>query len=52
MPARANDTLDKVQDLQKALYRAAKVSATRRFHALYELKGTVKWYTAAPTAVR
>ncbi len=34
--AEANDTLDKVQALQRALYRAAKASAERRFHALYD----------------
>jgi group II intron reverse transcriptase/maturase len=32
----ANDTPDKVQALQRALYRAAKASAERRFHALYD----------------
>jgi RNA-directed DNA polymerase len=32
----ATDTGDKVRDLQRALYRAAKASATRRFHALYD----------------
>jgi RNA-directed DNA polymerase len=31
---KANDTHDKVRTLQRALYRAAKASATRRFHAL------------------
>jgi RNA-directed DNA polymerase len=33
---RATDTGDKVRDLQRALYRAAKVSTTRRFHALFD----------------
>jgi retron-type reverse transcriptase len=32
----ANDTLDKSRQLQRALYRAAKASPTRRFHALYD----------------
>ena len=48
-------TRDKVRDLQRTLYRAAKASPARRFHQLYEIKwltGTVKWYTATPTAVR
>ena len=36
MPVMANDTKDKVQQLQRALYRAAKASASRRFHALYD----------------
>ncbi|MDQ3575335.1 MAG: hypothetical protein M3404_10535 [Actinomycetota bacterium] len=29
-------TLDKVAELQRALYRAAKASPDRRFHALYD----------------
>jgi RNA-directed DNA polymerase len=33
---KANDTNDTTRQLQRALYRAAKVSATRRFHALYD----------------
>ncbi len=32
----ANGTRDKVRDLRRALYRAAKASPTRRFHALYD----------------
>jgi group II intron reverse transcriptase/maturase len=34
--AKANDTIDPARRLQRALYRAAKASATRRFHALYD----------------
>jgi len=33
---KANDPIDKARELQRALYRAAKRSATRRFHALYD----------------
>src|SRR6185436_13864324 len=33
---KANRTQDKTRELQRALYRAAKASATRRFHALYD----------------
>ena len=33
---RARSTPDKARELQRALYRAAKVSPTRRFHALYD----------------
>jgi group II intron reverse transcriptase/maturase len=33
---KATDTRDKVRDLQRALYRAAKADAARRFHALYD----------------
>jgi RNA-directed DNA polymerase len=33
---RARTTLEKVRELQRALYRAAKASPTRRFHALYD----------------
>lgn len=32
----ANHPIDKARQLQRALYRAAKRSATRRFHALYD----------------
>ena len=33
---KANDTMDAARQLQRALYRAAKASTTRRFHALYD----------------
>ena len=36
MPARANDTQARVRSLQRKLYRAAKQSRGRRFHALYD----------------
>src|SRR6266480_4004896 len=36
MPVRANYTRDRTRQLQRALYRAAKASATRRFHALFD----------------
>ncbi len=36
MPARANDTHDRVRSLQRKLYRAAKHNGARRFHALYD----------------
>src|SRR6266511_4867193 len=36
MPVRANHTRGKTRELQRALYRAAKASATRRFHALFD----------------
>src|SRR6266705_2426682 len=36
MPVTANRTRDQTRELQRALYRAAKASATRRFHALYD----------------
>jgi group II intron reverse transcriptase/maturase len=32
----ANHPIDKARELQRALYRAAKQSGTRRFHALYD----------------
>ena len=32
----ANDTPDRTRELQRTLYRAAKASPTRRFHALYD----------------
>jgi group II intron reverse transcriptase/maturase len=34
--AKANHIEDKTRQLQRALYRTAKASATRRFHALYD----------------
>jgi group II intron reverse transcriptase/maturase len=36
MPARANHPTEKVRRLQHRLYVAAKLSGTRRFHALYD----------------
>ena len=36
MNAQAKDTREKARELQRALHRAAKASATRRFHALYD----------------
>src|SRR5436305_11857940 len=36
MPVTANHIEDKTRELQRALYRAAKANATRRFHALYD----------------
>lgn len=36
MPGGANDARDKTRALQRTLYRAAKRSSTRRFHALYD----------------
>ena len=36
MNAKAKDTREKARELQRALYRAAKASGTRRFHALYD----------------
>ena len=39
MPARANDPFEKARELQRTLYRCAKRSRTRRFHALYDRIG-------------
>ncbi len=36
MPTRANDPTDKVRQLQRRLFKVAKRSRTRRFHALYD----------------
>jgi RNA-directed DNA polymerase len=36
MPTLANDAHDRVRSLRRRLYRAAKQSRTRRFHALYD----------------
>jgi len=36
MAERANNPVDKVRELQRRLYRAAKCSPGRRFHALYD----------------
>jgi RNA-directed DNA polymerase len=36
MPSMANDAPDKVRALQRKLYRAAKRSRGRRFHALHD----------------
>jgi RNA-directed DNA polymerase len=36
MPERANDPVDKVRQLQRGLFVAAKRSPQRRFHALYD----------------
>jgi RNA-directed DNA polymerase len=36
MSARTNNPIDKVRELQRALYRAAKRAGGRRFHALYD----------------
>jgi hypothetical protein len=33
---KANNTIDKVRQLQRKLYLAAKVNKKRRFHALYD----------------
>jgi len=42
---RANDPEDKVRELQRRLWRCAKRSKTRRFHALYDriYRGDVLW---------
>ena len=36
MNAKANNTIDKVRELQRKLYLSAKVSKKRKFHALYD----------------
>ncbi len=36
MVRRPNDPIDKVRELQRSLYRAAKRNRDRRFHALYD----------------
>lgn len=36
MNARANNTIDKVRELQRKLYLSAKTNKKRRFHALYD----------------
>src|SRR4030065_25625 len=36
MSVRTNNPIDKVRELQRALYRAAKRAGGRRFHALYD----------------
>lgn len=36
MNAKANDIVDKAQELYEKLYLAAKRSETRRFHVLYD----------------
>ena len=36
MAARPNDPIDKVRELQRALFRAAKCDPGRRFHALFD----------------
>jgi RNA-directed DNA polymerase len=45
MPVRANNPIDKVRQLQRGLYVAARQSKTRRFHALYDriCRGDVLW---------
>jgi len=39
MPKRANTPKEKVRELQRKLYRAAKISRPRKFHALYDRIG-------------
>ena len=36
MNAQANNTIDKVQELQRKLYLCAKTNRKRKFHALYD----------------
>lgn len=36
MNAKANNTIDKVQQLQRKLYLSAKRNSNRRYHALYD----------------
>ena len=36
MNAKANNTIDRVRELQRKLYLGAKVSKKRKFHALYD----------------
>ncbi len=45
MSASSNDPVDKVRELQRALWRAAKQHRGRRFHALYDriYRGDVLW---------
>jgi RNA-directed DNA polymerase len=45
MSARTNHPIDKVRELQRALYRAAKRAGGRRFHALYDriMREDVLW---------
>lgn len=45
MSASSNDPEDKVRELQRTLWRAAKQSRGRRFHALYDriYRGDVLW---------
>lgn len=45
MAVRPNNPVDKVRELQRRLWRCAKQSSTRRFHALYDRihRGDVLW---------
>lgn len=36
MNAKANNTIDKVRELQRKLYLSAKINKRRKFHALYD----------------
>lgn len=36
MNAKANNTIDKVRELQRKLYLSAKTNKKRKFHALYD----------------